>query len=107
MIGRLIGLVCCILCSFPFFVISIYNKNSDEPISFWSGDNSLKQKVKNVKEYNVKMAGLYKKCALVFLFTGILFIVFPVVGVVLLVFNCSIGIYVVWRSYKNILNRYS
>ena len=61
--GRIIGLVCFLLCAFPFFVIGIYNKDSREPISFWSGDTSLKDKVKNIKGYNTEMAGLYKKCA--------------------------------------------
>ena len=52
MAERIIGLVCCLLCAFPFFVIGIYNKDSREPIHFWSGDVSLKNKVKDVKGYN-------------------------------------------------------
>lgn len=104
--GRIIGLVCCLLCMFPFLVISIYNKDSSEPISFWSGDASLKNKVKNVKGYNMEMAGLYKKCARSFLFTGGLFVVFPIAGIVLLVFICTVGIYWVYRVYKGILKKY-
>lgn len=107
MLGRIICLVCCLLCSFPFFVISIYDKDSNMPISFWSGDTSLKDKVKDVKGYNTEIAGLYKKCALCFLLTGILFIVFPAAGIVLLVFDCSVGIYLAYRLYKRILKRYS
>lgn len=107
MIGRIIGLVCCLLCTFPFFVVSIYNKDNSEPVNFWSGDTSLKAKVKDVKGYNTEMTGLYKKCALFFLLTGILFVVFPFAGIVLLVFGCSIGIYLAYRVYKRILERYS
>ena len=44
MVGRIVALVCCLLCAFPFFVISVYNKDSSEPINFWSGDTSLKDK---------------------------------------------------------------
>lgn len=106
MTGRIIGLVCFLLCSFPFFVISIYNKDSSEPIPFWSGDTSLKDKVKDVKGYNMEMAGLYKKCAFFFLLTGILFAVFPIAGIALLVFDCSVGIYLAYRVYKGILERY-
>ena len=76
MVGRIVALVCCLLCAFPFFVIGVYNKDSSEPINFWSGGTSLKDKVKDVKGYNTEMAGLYKKCALFFLLTGILFVVF-------------------------------
>jgi len=107
MAERIIFLVCCLLCSFPFLVISIYNKDNREPINFWSGDTSLKDKVKDIKGYNTEMAGLYKKCALFFLLTGILFIIFPIAGIVLSVFDCSIGIYLAYRVYKGILEKYS
>ena len=100
LVGRIVALVCCLLCAFPFFVISVYNKDSSEPINFWSGDTSLKDKVKDVKGYNTEIAGLYKKCALFFLLTGILFVVFPIAGIGLLVFDCSVGIYLAYRFYK-------
>ena len=107
MIGRIVALVCCLLCAFPFFVVGVYNKDSSEPINFWSGDTSLKDKVKDIKGYNTEMVGLYKKCALFFLLTGILFVVFPIVGIGLLAFDCSVGIYLAYRFYKEILKRYS
>jgi hypothetical protein len=107
MAERIIGLVCCLLCAFPFFVIGIYNKDSREPIHFWSGDASLKNKVKDVRGYNMEMSGLYKKCALFFLLTGTLFAVFPVIGAILLIFGCPVGIYLAYRVYKGILERYS
>ena len=61
MVGRVIGLVSCLMCAIPFLIISVYNKDSKEPINFWSGDTTLKSKVKNVGEYNKKMAVLYKR----------------------------------------------
>lgn len=107
MIGRIIGLISCLMCAFPLFIIATYNKNSIEPINFWSGDITLKSKVKNVPKYNKEMAMLYKKAAVAFLVTGIGFFILPVVGVVLLCFDCTVGIYLVYRSYKKILNLYS
>lgn len=71
MLGNIIGLISCLMCAFPFFILSVYGKNSNEPISFWSGDTTLKSKVRSVKEYNEKMALLYRKCAVAFLITGI------------------------------------
>ena len=106
-VGRIVGLVSCLLCAFPYFVIGIYNKDSREPVNFWSGDTALKDLVKDVKGYNTEMAGLYKRCALFFLLTGILFVVFPAAGIVFIAFGCSIGIYLVYRAYKGILGKYS
>lgn len=107
MVGRIIGLIACIMCAFPFVIISVYDKDSKEPINFWSGDTTLKSKVKNVQEYNKEMAGLYKKCAIAFLVTGIGFLIFSMLGIIMLCFDCTLGIYLVYRNYKKILNLYS
>lgn len=107
MLGRIIALVSCLMCAFPFLVIATFNKDSKEPINFWSGDTTLKDKVKNAHEYNIKMADLYKKCAIAFVITGIGFLTVPLVGVVLLCFDCTLGIYIVYRNYKKILEKYS
>jgi hypothetical protein len=107
MVGRVVGLVCCLLCAFPFWILGPCNKDSSEPINFWSGDNTLKEKVKDVKNYNAEMAGLYKKCAVTFLFTGVLFVIAPIAGVAFVIYDCTIGIYVAYRFYKKILEKYS
>lgn len=106
MIGKIVWCVCCLLCSFPFFIISM-DKDSLEPIGFWSGDKTLKGKVKDLKNYNREMASLYKKCGWAFVATGVIFVIFPVAGIVLLIFDCTLGIYVIWRFYKKILAKYS
>lgn len=107
MVGRIIGLIACIMCAFPFLIISIYDKDSNEPINFWSGDTTIKSKVKNVQDYNKEMALLYKKCSIAFLVTGIGFLDIPIVGVILVCFDCTLGIYLVYRNYKRILYLYS
>lgn len=101
--GRVIALIGCIMCSLPLFIISHYEKDSVTPITFWSGDKSLTEKVKDVKSYNQKMAKLYGKCAAIFLLTGVAFLILPVLGAVLIVLDCTAGIYIVWRCYKRIL----
>ena len=107
MFGQIVGLICGIMCAIPFFIISVYDKDSLEPITFWSGDTSLKSKVTNIPEYNKEMAALYKKCGLAFLIMGLALFVFFPVGIVILIFNCTLGVYLVWRVYKKILARYS
>jgi Na+-transporting NADH:ubiquinone oxidoreductase subunit NqrB len=107
MAERIVGLVCCLLCAFPFLIIGIYNKDSREPINFWTGDNKLKKKIKDIENYNIEMATLYKKCTMVFLLTGVCFTMVPIVGVIFVVCDSTLGIYVAYRFYKKILEKYS
>lgn len=103
----MIGLVSCLLCAFPLFVIGYFGKSSREPISFWSGDKTLKEKVNNVEEYNSEIAKLYRNCALAFAVTGVVWIVYWWLGMILILLECTAGIYIVWKLYKKILSRYS
>ncbi len=103
----IIGLVSCILCAWPLFVVGHYNKNSREPLTFWAGDKSLKEKVKDIQGYNNEISKLYIKCALVFVVTGILCVIYFCFGIICVVLESTLGIYVVWKIYKKILSRYS
>ena len=107
MVGRIIGLVSCLMCAIPFLIVSVYNKDSKDPINFWSGDSTLKLKVKNVAEYNKKMALLYNRCAVAFLVSGIGFMITSYLGLSMICFDCTIGIYLVYRKYKKVLEEYS
>lgn len=104
--GGIIGLVSCLLCAFPFFVIGHFGKNSKEPVVFWTGDKSLKEKVKDVKGYNREISKLYKRCSLTFVVTGVLCLLPMYIGVICIVLECTIGIYIAWKAYKRILLRY-
>lgn len=107
MAGGITGFVSCLMCAVPFLIIAVYNKDSKEPINFWSGDTTLKTKVRQVREYNREMASLYKKCAIVFLLTGVGCLFTLEIGIILLCVDCTLGIYLVYRNYKKILSRYS
>lgn len=107
MVGRMVGLVSCLMCAVPFLIISVYNKDSKEPINFWSGDTTLKSKVRDVAGYNNEMAALYKRCATAFLISGIGFLILPFLGVIMICFDCTLGIYLMYRNYKRILSLYS
>ena len=41
MAEKIVGLISCLLCAVPFLIIGIFEKNSKEPITFWSGDKTL------------------------------------------------------------------
>lgn len=103
----IIGLVCCMLCAFPFFVIGYFERDSREPIVFWTGDKSLKKKVKDIHGYNSEISKLYIKCALVFVITGILCIIHFGAAIIAILLESTLGIYIVWKIYKSILSRYN
>lgn len=106
MVGNIVGLISCLMCAFPFLILSVYGKNSNEPINFWSGDMTLKSKVGDVKGYNKEMAALYKKCAAAFLIAGIGCLLLPVAGIIMVCLDCTAGLYLVYRSYKKILGKW-
>lgn len=107
MLERLIGMAVCLLCAFPFLVLGVYGKDSLEPVTFWTGDKSLKEKVKDLKGYNKEMSKLYKIYALAFVIVGIGWLIHPILGVILMILNLTVGIYFIFKKYKEILGRYS
>ncbi|MBR2408538.1 MAG: hypothetical protein IKB07_06240 [Lachnospiraceae bacterium] len=107
MLERIICLFCCLLCAFPLFVVSKYDKDGSEPIGFWTNDKSLKSKVKNVHDYNREMAALYKKYAYALVLAGVGGLIHMMVGLVLLGVVCTVGIWLLYCGYKRILSKYS
>ena len=96
MAEKIVGLISCLLCAVPFLIIGIFEKNSKEPITFWSGDKTLKSKVKDVTA-----------CAFAFMLSGICCLISLGFGIVMLVLDCTAGVYLMYRSYKRILERNS
>ena len=107
MAEKIVGLISCLLCAVPFLIIGIFERNSREPITFWSGDKTLKSKVKDVTAYNLEMGMLYQKCAFAFMLSGICCLISLGVGILMLVLDCTAGVYLMYRSYKRILERNS
>ena len=102
----IIGFVSCLFCAFPLFIIGHYDKDSREPIVFWAGDKTLKKKIKNVHDYNCDMSKLYIKCSLFFVLTGITCMICFWLGITCIMVGSTLGIYIVWKKYKNILSKY-
>ena len=107
MAGRIISVICYLMCALPFWVIAKYQVNSKDPISFWSGDTSLKDKVKNVPDYNREMAAVYQKYAWTYVAAAVAGAIHPMAGVAVLAVACTAGIVLVFRAYKKILQKYS
>lgn len=106
MAGRIIALAACLLCALPFFLVARHGLHSGEPIAFWSGDDSLRGKVRQADAYNREMAALYNRYALAFVAAGAGFVIAPWVGTVLVGLDCTVGVCLAWRGYKRALARY-
>ena len=106
MAGRLISFICYMLCAIPFWVIAKYGKDSKDPMSFWTGDTSLKSKVKDVAAYNREMAKVYTIYGWAYFAAAVGGAIHPIAGVAIMVL-ALVGIVFVYRAYKKILERYS
>ncbi len=109
MLERIIILICSLMCSIPFGIIAIYNKdNKITPIAFWSGsEQRLKKQLSDITGYNSEMAKLFKKCAIAFLLCGLCGLILPIIGYALLGCVCTIGFYFFYKEYKKILFLYT
>ena len=106
MAGRIISFISYMLCAIPFWAIAKFGKDGKDPISFWSGDTSLKGKVKDVAAYNREMAKVYTIYGWAYFAAAVGGAVHPIVGVAILVLDL-VGIVFVYRAYKKILAKYS
>ena len=106
-LGQIIYCFCCLACALAFILIPFLNKETKEPISFWSGDASLKEKVKDVENYNKEMTKLYLCYGSCYVVAALSVFISFIVSVILLIIGMTIGIFVVYKIYKCILNKYS
>lgn len=106
MAGRIISFICCFMCAAIFWSIAKFGKDGKDPISFWSGDTSLKGKVKDVPAYNREMAKVYTVYGWAYFAAAVGGAIHPIAGVVIMVL-AMVGIVVVYRAYKKILAKYS
>ena len=90
---KIIMIMSCLLCAIPFYTIAFLGKNSSTPITFWAGDNKLKNIVKDVKGYNLEMFKLYSFYATIFLFAGIAYIFHEPLGLFILIFAATVVIF--------------
>ena len=106
MAGRIICAVSFLLCAVCFWAIAKFGKDSKDPISFWSGDASLKGKVKDVPAYNREMAKVYTIYGWAYFAAAVGGAIYPMVGVAMMLL-ALVGIVFVYRAYKKILAKYS
>lgn len=106
MAGRIIGFICYFMCAAAFWTIAKFGKDSKDPISFWSGDTSLKGKIKDVPAYNREMARVYTIYGWAYFAAAVGGAIHPIAGVVIMLADL-VAIFFVYRAYKKILSKYS
>ena len=94
-------------CAVCFWAVAKFGKNGKDPISFWNGDTSLKGKVKDVPAYNREMAKVYTIYGWTYAAAAVAGVVHPLAGVAILLPDITVGIFLVYRCYKKILQKYS
>ena len=107
MLGQILCFFFTSICGVPFLLIPKFFVDLNTPISFWSGDHSLKDKVRDVPRYNAAMTKLYRRYAYAFFAAGLGFLVMPIVGIVLICLSCTIGIVLVYLEYRKILRAHT
>ena len=106
MAGRIISFISYFMCAVAFWGIAKFGKHSKDPISFWSGETSLKGKVKDVAAYNREMAKVYTIYGWAYFAAAVGGAIHPIAGVAILAVDL-IAIIFVYRAYKKILSTYS
>lgn len=106
MAEKIIGCLVACLVSGAFFLVSMMG-NDREPVTFFSDDTSLKDKVRDIPAYNREMKRTYRLYAYVYLLAGVLFMINSLYGFVLMGVNITAGLLCVYLCYRKILKRYS
>ncbi|MDO4501029.1 MAG: hypothetical protein Q4B60_07145 [Erysipelotrichaceae bacterium] len=107
MLGSLIIALANLLCAAPFYLLGSPVKENAEPIVFFSGDDSLKDKIKDIPSYNKEMSKLYKQYSFIFLLGAIFAFIKLEIGTIILFLNVILGTYLVYKRYKSIFKKYS
>ena len=97
----------CLLCALVFFFMTVFGEKYSEPINFWSGDATLKSRIKDLPCYNADMSVLYRVWAATWMIISIISLFSVTIGFFLLLANVSFGVYTIHHFCKRILSKYS
>lgn len=108
MIYRILITLSSILCAIAFLLIARLGAIQNTPLAFWSGDQQkLQKQVKDIPGYNRKMAAAFRWYAGAFLVCAAAGSLFPLLGLIGLVAVCTLGLFLLYTTYRRILGRYS
>ena len=107
MFERILGALVSLLCAAPFYALSLGRRDPHTPIPFWSGDETLRDKLGDIPAYNREMAALYTRFAGVLLANALIAGVWPGVSFALLLIELAAGLFLIHRRYKALLKKYA
>ena len=105
MAEKIIMILCCMLCGLPFWLLAAVGRKGKEPLNFWSGDDRLKAKIADVAAYNHAMGKMYFVYGSLFILAAVLAVFSMVAAVVLLILNCTLGLFLIYKGYGRIVRR--
>lgn len=108
MAQRIILALVCLLCAFPFYMLSWIGKDSRKPMHFRNGDEEmLTAAIRDVAGYNREMAAAYRFYSLIFLLCAVLCALLPAAGLAALLLQASLGLLLLWKKHRAIVKKYS
>lgn len=108
MAQRIILCFVSLLCAFPFWMLAYLGKDSRKPIHFRNGDEArLAESIRDVPGYNREMAKAYNGFSLRFLLCAVFAVLSPGLGLVGLLLQATIGLYLLWKRHMALVDKYS
>ena len=106
MVGKIIVLVTLLGLGIMCYGIGAYAKRSEKPMAFWSGTEVAPSEITDVKAYNLENARMWKLYSLWYFIGAAVEIWAPVIGTVLMVLGCTVGIVFLILDYNRIYKKY-
>ena len=108
MAGRIILSLCCLLCAGAFFLNGCLCRIRSSPVAFWTGgEQALKNTIKDAAGYNLEMGTAFRWYGLGWLLDAIGAAFSPTMGLAVMAALCTLGLFLLWRRYRQLLSKYS
>ena len=104
--GQIICISIFLGCAILFYGIGIYAAKCAKPMCFWAGTQVDATKITDVKAYNLENSLMWKRYALWDGAAGIAGIWSPIALLVISILSCTIGLWLLVRTYNGILRKY-
>jgi hypothetical protein len=93
-------------CAALFYGIGVYAQRIDKPMHFWSGTKVDPKQITDVERYNHENGVMWKLYSLWYVAAGLAQIWSMLVGVIILIGSCSIGLVLLILTYNKIYIKY-
>lgn len=100
-------LIICVVITFIFLIIAIYAFVNKRPDCVYSGGEVYPEEIKDIKNYNRAISGIYLFCTALFLITMVIVRVHEIAGAICMVACVFISLISILVMYKHIYIKYS